>query len=79
MNRLQRCYNHLSSITFPSQVTVWALPRMEDVPVLTCSLHPKNEKDEEDLARALTPTKNISMGSVSAQNSDGLVLPGKHR
>ncbi|EZA59172.1 hypothetical protein DMN91_008200 [Ooceraea biroi] len=56
-------------------VTVWALPRMEDVPVLTCSLHPKNEKDEEDIARALTPTKNISMGSVSTQNPEALVLP----
>jgi len=51
---------------------------MEDVPILTCSLHPKNEKDEEGIARALTPTKNTSMGSVSAQNPEVLVLPGKY-
>ncbi|KAL6256501.1 hypothetical protein P5V15_012614 [Pogonomyrmex californicus] len=57
------------------KVTMWALPRMEEVPILTCSLHPKKEKDEEDIARALTPTKSISMGSSNVQNSDGLVLP----
>ncbi|XP_024869882.1 protein FAM214A [Temnothorax curvispinosus] len=57
------------------KVTMWALPRMEEVPVLTCSLHPKIEKDEEDIARALTPTKSISMGSGSTQNPEGLVLP----
>ncbi|XP_072748499.1 uncharacterized protein Atos [Anoplolepis gracilipes] len=57
------------------KVTVWALPRMEEVPVLTCSLHPKKEKDEEDIARALTPTKSIPLGSVGAQNLEGLVLP----
>ncbi|EFN61041.1 Uncharacterized protein KIAA1370-like protein [Camponotus floridanus] len=58
------------------KVTVWALPRMEEVPVLTCSLHPKKEKDEEDIARALTPTKNIPLGSVSVQNVfESLVLP----
>jgi len=55
---------------------MWALPRMEEVPILTCSLHPKKEKDEEDIARALTPTKNIPMGSGCAQNPEGLVLPG---
>ncbi|XP_014480458.1 PREDICTED: uncharacterized protein LOC106747452 isoform X2 [Dinoponera quadriceps] len=57
------------------KITVWALPRMEEVPVLTCSLHPKKEKDEEDIARALTPTKSIPV-SVAAQNPpEGLVLP----
>lgn len=56
---------------------MWALPRMEEVPVLTCSLHPKKEKDEEDIARALTPTKSNPMGgSGCAQNPEGLVLPG---
>lgn len=53
---------------------MWALPRMEEVPVLTCSLHPKKEIDEEDIARALTPTKSIPMGSGTA--SESLVLPG---
>ncbi|XP_011172387.1 protein FAM214A [Solenopsis invicta] len=57
------------------KVTMWALPRMEEVPILTCSLHPKKEKDEEDIARALTPTKSNPMGSGSAQNPEGLVLP----
>ncbi|XP_029663913.1 protein FAM214A [Formica exsecta] len=57
------------------KVTVWALPRMEEMPVLTCSLHPKKEKDEEDIARALTPTKSIPLGSVGVQNLEGLVLP----
>ncbi|XP_012531691.1 protein FAM214A [Monomorium pharaonis] len=57
------------------KVTMWALPRMEEVPILTCSLHPKKEKDEEDLARALTPTKSIPVGSCSAQNPESLVLP----
>lgn len=53
---------------------------MEEVPVLTCSLHPKKEKDEEDIARALTPTKNIPLGSVCVQNAfEGLVLPGNER
>ncbi|XP_032673700.1 uncharacterized protein LOC116845301 [Odontomachus brunneus] len=57
------------------KITVWALPRMEEVPVLTCSLHPKKEKDEEDIARALTPTKSIPV-TVAAQNPlEGLVLP----
>lgn len=60
-------------------MSVWALPRMEEVPVLACSLHPKKEKDEEDIARALTPTKSIPMGSVGAQNSESLVLPGNER
>lgn len=58
------------------QITVWALPRMEEMPVLTCPLHPKTEKDEEDIARALTPTKSIPM-AVSVQNPpEGLFLPG---
>ncbi|XP_018357839.1 PREDICTED: protein FAM214A [Trachymyrmex cornetzi] len=57
------------------KVTMWALPRMEEVPILTCSLHPKKEKDEEDIARALTPTKSVPIGSGSAQNPEGLVLP----
>lgn len=53
---------------------------MEEVPVLTCSLHPKKEKVvEEDIARALTPTKSIPMGSVGAQNSESLVLPGNEQ
>lgn len=56
---------------------MWALPRMEEVPILTCSLHPKKEKDEEDIARALTPTKSVPIGSGSAQNLESLVLPGK--
>ncbi|XP_076679007.1 atos homolog atossa isoform X2 [Andrena cerasifolii] len=56
------------------KVTVWALPRMEEVPVLTCPLHPIKEKDEEGVARALTPTKAIPVPSVS-QNPEGLVLP----
>lgn len=55
---------------------MWALPRMEEVPILTCSLHPKKEKDEEDIARALTPTKNIPLVTGSTQNAEGLVLPG---
>lgn len=46
--------------------------------MLTCSLHPKKEKDEEDIARALTPTKSIPM-AVAAQNPEGLVLLGKER
>ncbi|XP_018400426.1 PREDICTED: protein FAM214A [Cyphomyrmex costatus] len=57
------------------KVTMWALPRMEEVPILTCSLHPKKEKDEEDIARALTPTKSVPIGSGSVQNPEGLVLP----
>lgn len=56
------------------KVTVWALPRMEEVPVLTCPLHPIKEKDEEGVARALTPTKAIPVPSAS-QNPEGLVLP----
>ncbi|XP_011154149.1 uncharacterized protein LOC105191998 [Harpegnathos saltator] len=56
------------------KITVWALPRMEEVPVLMCSLHPKKEKDEEDIARALTPTKNIPV-PVAPQNPPDLVLP----
>ncbi|KAL6425566.1 hypothetical protein ACFW04_009604 [Cataglyphis niger] len=47
---------------------------MEEMPVLTCSLHPKKEKDEEDIARALTPTKSIP-GSIGVQNLESLVLP----
>ncbi|XP_078032578.1 atos homolog atossa isoform X2 [Augochlora pura] len=57
------------------KVTVWALPRMEEVPILTCPLHPIKEKDEEGVARALTPTKAIPVPNAS-QNTEGLVLPG---
>ncbi|XP_017766765.1 PREDICTED: protein FAM214A isoform X2 [Eufriesea mexicana] len=56
------------------KVTVWALPRMEEVPILTCPLHPIKEKDDEGVARALTPTKAIPVPSA-AQNPEGLVLP----
>ncbi|XP_046471707.1 uncharacterized protein atos isoform X1 [Neodiprion pinetum] len=56
------------------KVTVWALPRVEDVPVLTCSIHPTAEKEEEGTARALTPTKNIS-APVTTSNPEALVLP----
>lgn len=56
------------------KVTVWALPRMEEVPILTCPLHPIKEKDEEGVARALTPTKAIPVPSA-AQNPEALVLP----
>ncbi|XP_031832332.2 atos homolog atossa isoform X1 [Nomia melanderi] len=56
------------------KVTVWALPRMEEVPILTCPLHPIKEKDEEGVARALTPTKAIPVPAAS-QNTEGLVLP----
>ncbi|XP_076241182.1 atos homolog atossa isoform X2 [Calliopsis andreniformis] len=47
---------------------------MEEVPVLTCPLHPIKEKDEEGVARALTPTKAIPVPTGS-QNPEGLVLP----
>ncbi|KAK2584820.1 hypothetical protein KPH14_007132 [Odynerus spinipes] len=58
------------------KVTVWALPRMEDVPILSCSLHPtKEKKDEESVARALTPTKTIPLVSTSSQNTESLVMP----
>ncbi|XP_015179762.1 PREDICTED: uncharacterized protein LOC107068148 isoform X1 [Polistes dominula] len=60
------------------KVTVWALPRMEEVPILSCPLHPIKEKDEEtNVARALTPTKTIpvSVSSNSSQNTDNLVMP----
>ncbi|XP_076632113.1 atos homolog atossa isoform X2 [Colletes latitarsis] len=56
------------------KVTVWALPRMEEMPILTCPLHPIKEKDEEGVARALTPTKAIPVPSAS-QNPEALVLP----
>ncbi|XP_043469069.1 uncharacterized protein LOC122502845 [Leptopilina heterotoma] len=55
------------------KVTVWALPRMEDVPVLICPLHPTKET-EDDVARALTPTKIIPIPSIS-HTPDVLVLP----
>lgn len=45
------------------------------MPVLTCPLHPIKEKDEEGVARALTPTKAIPVPSAP-QNPEGLVLPG---
>ncbi|XP_076765412.1 atos homolog atossa isoform X1 [Xylocopa sonorina] len=57
-----------------TKVTVWALPRMEEVPILTCPLHPIKEKDEEGVARALTPTKATPVPSAP-QNTEGLVLP----
>lgn len=44
------------------------------MPVLTCPLHPIKEKDEEGVARALTPTKAIPVPSAP-QNPEGLVLP----
>lgn len=56
------------------KVTVWALPRMEDVPILTCPIHPIADKDAEGAARALTPTKNIPVSTVS-QKPETLVLP----
>lgn len=46
--------------------------------MLTCSLHPKTEKDEEGIARALTPTKSIPIGS-DVQNPENLVLPGNEQ
>lgn len=57
---------------------MWALPRMEEVPILTCPLHPIKEKDEEGVARALTPTKAIPVSSA-VQNPEALVLPGNER
>lgn len=51
---------------------------MEEVPILTCPLHPIKEKDEESVARALTPTKAIPVPSAS-QNTEALVLPGNER
>ncbi|XP_003704187.3 atos homolog atossa isoform X1 [Megachile rotundata] len=56
------------------KVTVWAQPRMEEVPILTCPLHPIKEKDEEGVARALTPTKAIPVPGAT-QNPEGLLLP----
>ncbi|XP_015609367.1 uncharacterized protein LOC107274613 isoform X2 [Cephus cinctus] len=56
------------------KVTVWALPRMEEVPILTCPKHPIAGKDEEGVARALTPTKNMPVSTVS-QNPETLLLP----
>lgn len=51
---------------------------MEEVPILSCPLHPTKEKDEEGVARALTPTKTIPAVSTNpSQNSDGLVMPGE--
>lgn len=47
---------------------------MEDVPVLICPLHPTKET-EDDVARALTPTKIIPIPSIS-HTPDVLVLPG---
>lgn len=44
--------------------------------MLTCSLHPKKEKDEEDIARALTPTKSIPVAVAAQSPLEGLVLPG---
>lgn len=50
---------------------------MEEVPILYCSLHPVKEKAEEDIARALTPTKSSSVPTAT-QNPEALVLPGNH-
>ncbi|XP_076389061.1 atos homolog atossa isoform X3 [Megachile rotundata] len=47
---------------------------MEEVPILTCPLHPIKEKDEEGVARALTPTKAIPVPGAT-QNPEGLLLP----
>ncbi|XP_033221284.1 protein FAM214A isoform X2 [Belonocnema kinseyi] len=55
------------------KVTVWALPRMENIPVMSCSLHPIKE-DEDSVARALTPTKIIPISSIS-QTPDIFALP----
>ncbi|XP_012285641.1 uncharacterized protein LOC105702566 isoform X2 [Orussus abietinus] len=58
------------------KVTVWALPRMEEVPVLICPIHPKTERaNEEGVARALTPTKNILPVPAVSHNPESLVLP----
>lgn len=54
---------------------MWALPRIEEVPVLNCPIHLPKE-DEIEVARALSPTKSIPICSVS-QTSEHLVLPGK--
>ncbi|XP_011309220.1 protein FAM214A [Fopius arisanus] len=51
------------------KVSVWALPRMEDIPDLKCPLHPSGETKEET-ARALTPTK-----TTVAHPDHTLVLP----
>ncbi|XP_048507260.1 uncharacterized protein LOC105689371 isoform X2 [Athalia rosae] len=56
------------------KVTVWALPRLEDVPILTCLIHPTADKEEEGAARALTPTKN-SPAPLTSSNPEALVLP----
>ncbi|XP_034940323.1 protein FAM214A [Chelonus insularis] len=54
------------------KVTVWALPRMEDVPTLLCPLHlAKDIQEDKCTARALTPTKNLS----SSRPDSTLVLP----
>ncbi|XP_066601167.1 atos homolog protein A isoform X2 [Prorops nasuta] len=59
------------------KVTVWALPRMEEVPVLACPIHPVMENGEElAVARALTPTKPICVQAVAtSSNPECLVLP----
>ncbi|XP_043288557.1 uncharacterized protein atos isoform X2 [Venturia canescens] len=57
------------------KVTVWALPRMEEVPTLHCPLHPSKESDDECAARALTPTKNGPLPSTTTHTVESLVLP----
>lgn len=44
--------------------------------MLVCSLHPKVDKDEEDIARALTPTKSNPVAVVAQNPPESLVLPG---
>ena len=48
---------------------------MEEVPSLNCPAHPISEKTEENVARALTPTKNFPI-PTPAPTPDALVLPG---
>ncbi|XP_015127431.1 uncharacterized protein LOC107048652 [Diachasma alloeum] len=53
------------------KVSVWALPRMEDIPELKCPLHPSVEGKEDECARALTPTKT----TLPHSGEQTLVLP----
>ncbi|KAG8042291.1 hypothetical protein G9C98_004925 [Cotesia typhae] len=53
-------------------VTVWALPRIKDVPTFICPIHQSLDlQEEENGARAVTPTKSV----VSSRLDVGLVLP----
>lgn len=59
------------------KVSVWALPRMEDIPELMCPHHPSDSKEDE-CARALTPTKATVTHSaqlLSAEPTQTLMLP----